>query len=395
MSKATPNDASASAAGYLYQCRYALLAGLRAIQDAPELELSIEKFDDVAFESAGDPVELIQTKHHVQHAGALSDASSDLWRTLLIWCKRVAADIEAPFRTTFVILTTAAAPPDSAASYLRVSGRNEAEADKLLLATAQSSKNVAHAEAYGAYKGLPQELRLSLLKAIRIIDRAPNILDVRDDIASEVYHAAPRGQVDSLVERLEGWWFNVVISALVGKGPSTIPVLAIDQRVDELREAFKREALPVDFKLTTPPPEVVAELDARPFVQQLRKIAVGRARVEYAIRDYYRASEQRSRWAREDLLLDGEIAAYEQELVEAWQPRHAANLDVLTPACTPARKMALGQQLFAWVEQEANFPLRGVRDRFLTHGSFQILSNRFVVGWHPEFKNDDPENDKG
>jgi hypothetical protein len=78
-----------------------------------------------------------------------------------------------------------------------------------------------------------------------------------------------------------------------------------------------------------------------------------------------RASEQRSRWAREDLLLDGELASYEQTLVEAWQPRHAAALDELTPSCPPNKKIALGQAVFKWVEQDASFPLRSVRERFL------------------------------
>jgi hypothetical protein len=237
-----------------------------------------------------------------------------------------------------------------------------------------------------------------LLKAVFILDSSPNIIDVQDEIARELYHAAGRAHVRQLVERLEGWWFTLVIKALSEARPGTIPVLAIDQRVDELREEFKRTALPVDFKTTDPPPAVVAELDRRPFVRQLRKIEIGPARVEYAIRDYYRASEQRSRWAREDLLVDGELEAYEQELMEAWQPRHAVMPDELTPTCPPTRRVELGQRLFKWVEQEANFPLRSVRDRFLTHGSYHILANRYVVGWHPDFKadaDDRPADGKG
>ena len=134
----------------------------------------------------------------------------------------------------------------------------------------------------------------------------------------------------------------------------------------------------------------MAELDARPFVQQLRRIKIGSTRIEYAIRDYYRASEQRSRWAREDLLLDGELKSYEQTLVEAWEPRHAAALDELTLGCPPEIKVTLGQAVFKWVEHDASFPLRSVRERFLTHGSYHILSNRFAVGWHPDFKSDAP-----
>ncbi len=56
------HEASASAAGYLFQCRYALYAGLRAIPNAPQLEISIEKFDDVGFEVQGEPTELIQNE---------------------------------------------------------------------------------------------------------------------------------------------------------------------------------------------------------------------------------------------------------------------------------------------------------------------------------------------
>jgi hypothetical protein len=384
------HEASASATGYLFQCRYALLAGLRAIPDAPELEISIEKLDDVAFESGGEPRQLIQTKHHIAKIGNLTDASIDLWKTLLIWSKRAAADVDSLFRVRFVLLTTALAPDGSAASFMRVHDRDEAKADALLVRSARRSRSQENAPAYAAYTSLPDEVRISLLRAVTIADGSPNIIDAHAEIVRVLYHAAGREQVEHLVERLEGWWFGTVIKALSASSPTSIPVLAIDQRVDDLREEFKRDALPIDFKASKPPPAVIAELDGRPFVQQLRRIEIGLARVEYAIRDYYRASEQRSRWAREDLLLDGELASYEQTLVEAWEPRHAAALEGLTQCCPPEMKVALGQSVFKWAEQDASFPLRSVRERFITHGSYHILSNRFAVGWHPDFKSDVP-----
>ena len=50
--------------------------------------------------------------------------------------------------------------------------------------------------------------------------------------------------------------------------------------------------------------------------------------------------------------------------------------------------------MFKWVEQDASFPLRSVRERFLTHGSYHILSKQFAVGWHPDFKSDAPTPDE-
>jgi hypothetical protein len=96
-----------------------------------------------------------------------------------------------------------------------------------------------------------------------------------------------------------------------------------------------------------------------------------------------------------DRLVDGELENYEQELVEAWQPRFASIQEELTPACPPEKRIMLGQILFKWVEQEANFPLRSVREKFLTHGSYHILSNRYVVGWHPDFKLNDDDGTSG
>lgn len=392
------HEASASATGYLYQCRIALLMALKAIPVNVNQEVSVERFDDVAFDHAGTPSELVQTKHHVQKSGSLTDTSSDLWKTLLIWLKAVKADAQLPFRMRFLLMTTGSAPDCSACSYLRaIAGeRNEAESDKLLLDVAATSKNVDHTEAYEIYRGLSQEVRLSLLRSVTVLDNAPNIIDVIDEIHQVLYMAAPKNQVANFVERLEGWWFARVIEGLVNK--KSIPLLALDQRIDELREDFRRDALPVDVKGSVPSPEVIAELDKRPFVQQLRRIKIGTPRIELAIRDYYRAFEQRSRWTRQELLVDGELERYEEDLKEAWEPRFLTLLDSLPKPCAPEMKISGGQKIFQWVEQDADFPLRSVRERFLTHGSFQMLANRNVVGWHPDFKEpeniDDPEKDE-
>src|SRR5271155_2496749 len=182
--KKNGHEASASAVGYLYQCRIALLKGLQAIQVNSNLSISVERFDDVAFDQNGTPSELIQTKHHIGKSGNLTDSSSDLWKTLLIWSKLVKADVEVPFRTKFFLMTTGTASPTSAASYLRpVEGeRDELKADAILLAIAQTSKSEGNKTAYASYIALSQEARLSLLRAVLVLDNAPNIIDVLEDI---------------------------------------------------------------------------------------------------------------------------------------------------------------------------------------------------------------------
>ena len=56
------HNAAGQMNGYLYQIRYAL--NLLMESDEPNYQISIEKFDDVAFDDNGTPKELIQLKHH-------------------------------------------------------------------------------------------------------------------------------------------------------------------------------------------------------------------------------------------------------------------------------------------------------------------------------------------
>ncbi|EPF0240898.1 MULTISPECIES: ABC-three component system protein [Enterobacteriaceae] len=382
------HEASASATGYLYQCRYALLMGLEATLDTPELKISIEKFDDIAFEVGSKPIQLIQTKHHKNRTGNLTDSSADLWKTLLIWAKQITAGDGNTFRTRYLLITTGKAPANSASSLLRTRNRNEVKADTLLLKVASTSTNQALKEAFSAYQALPEVVRLNLLRSLYVLDNSPSITDVREDIHRQLHRAVGREQIEIFAERLEGWWFDQVIRMLSGLSPESISVLSIEARIDELREDFRRASLPVDYRAFSPPQDVIAQLDSRPFVHQLRKIKIGEPRIEFAIRDYYRASEQRSRWAREELLVGGELNSFEQELIEAWQPRFAAQADELTLESDESEKIKTGKNLFAWVEQEACFSLRNVRDRFLTHGSYHILANRYAVGWHPDYMQD-------
>ncbi len=47
--------------------------------------MSLETLDDLSFESHGDPVAVLQTKHSVLSGSGLGDPSPDLWKTLRVW----------------------------------------------------------------------------------------------------------------------------------------------------------------------------------------------------------------------------------------------------------------------------------------------------------------------
>ena len=105
-----PYSATGSVLGYLYQVRLALLLFLQRFRGDRQTDISIERYDDIAFEKQGSAVDLLQTKHHINAAGNLSDSSEDLWRTLRVWCSMVGSGwIQLP-GTNFILITTACAP---------------------------------------------------------------------------------------------------------------------------------------------------------------------------------------------------------------------------------------------------------------------------------------------
>lgn len=82
---------------------------------------------------------LLQTKHHRNSEASLSNASGDLWKTLRVWFEGH-ANKHIPAGTALCLLTTSAAPKDSAAWFLRKEDRDVVQALSILESTAQSSK---------------------------------------------------------------------------------------------------------------------------------------------------------------------------------------------------------------------------------------------------------------
>ncbi|ATC32183.1 hypothetical protein CA606_07345 [Caulobacter vibrioides] len=395
MAKSPTNfSAAPSAAGYLYQARLALALCLKYVNVDAGVEVGIERLDDVSFEANGTALELLQAKHHIDRVASLTDKSVDLWKTLRVWSEAVAKDPTLPARTRLALVTTGSAPAGSAASMLRPAAtypagkaRDPKAATALLEAVAESGGNQELKASYEAFLALGATMRISLLSSIEILDNQPLLTDLEASIENDLRMIAPRGQAAVARERLEGWWWSRACKALIANPPEAISVLEIEAKLDDIRDGLKRDALVADQEHADPPAGEIAEYEGRPFVRQLKVVGVGGNRIEYAKRDYYRAFTQRSKWVREHLVFDGEIAKYELTLIEEWQPRFQQMRDKIGDGeVSDAVRRQAGQELYGWVETDARFPFRTVSQRFLTVGSFHILANDMRVGWHPDFE---------
>jgi hypothetical protein len=386
MTKSTDkHNAASSLLGYLYQCRQALLLAVEETRSAPGLSISIERFDDVSFEQDGIPLAAIQTKHHTK-AGNLTNSSVDLWKTLRIWADQVRADAQLPFERRFVIVTTGTAPAGSIAASLRAGTAKEvrAAALKTLQSVAATSKNKETVDGRDAFSALSSESQSNLVSAIYIFDNAPDITNSRSEIEDRLRFAAPATHIPALVDHLEGWWFASIIRCLTGAEALGISLLALRQKIDELATAFRQGDLLLSPETEAVPAPTDIASDDRLFVKQLHCVGLSARSVEGAIRDFYRATTQRSAWARENVLLDGETQRYDEGLCDRWQREHEARIEG-ADLSDDQGKLKFGREFFHWANRE-QMPFRNRHEAWLCTGSYQILADALRVGWHPEYR---------
>ncbi len=366
--------------------RFALLESLQRLRKGQDFLVAIETLDDVVFEQEGEAPELLQTKHHVNTAADLTDGSIDLWKSLRIWCEGIQAE-RIPSGTLYFLVTTVKAADGNAVHYLKPGeNRNHDTAMKCLNSIAISSTNQKNILAYKAYNGLTDDQRKDLLRNTFVVDSAPHIVDLDSEFKEMSYGFAHGRFLDSFLQQLEGWWYRRAIRHLTDVEATPISSTELDSKTKLLREQFKEESLPIDDDIMSASVDASGYQD-RIFIHQLRMIEVGNKRIVRAIRNFYRAYEQRSRWMREDLLYVGELDRYEDRLIEEWDIRFQQIRDELGEQASEDAKKTTAQTLYKWVETGSHRGIRaGVTESFIPRGSYQLLSDAQRVGWHLDFK---------
>lgn len=382
-----PNhQASEQMLGYLYQVRYALALLLE--NDNSDCQISIEKFDDVAFSKDDIPIQLIQLKHHIQHQGNLADASTDMWRTIKVWLDAISETPDILDGTNFLIITTATAPIDSAAFLLKKdSNRNPDTAYEKLKTVCFSSVNQAHQRYYDAFREAGEDTVKQLIRQIYIIDCASNIIDVEKDILKHIrYSCIPKHQ-KMIYERLEGWWFKKAIDALCCDTPVFVNQNQVRSFIVSVSQEYADDNLPIDILDIDDLQESNFSANEKIFHEQLKLICLGNHRMQLALRDYYRAFRQRASWVRNDLLYVNELGQYEQRLIDEWEHAFAAMEETLseTNNATEEEKAKEGRQLFSDIEKRDIRIRPKCQEAFIMRGSYHILANQLKIGWHVDF----------
>jgi hypothetical protein len=381
-------EASAPAAGYAMQFRYALLCAVQRLQSGDlDWQIAIEAGDDVEVIPAPGYASLHQIKLRAKGT-TLTDGSRDLWKTLRIWATRYEAAPEDLGSTQFFLVTTSTAPANSVADHLGPVGDRDIEyVVRVLDDVSMNSSSRDNAKAYEAWNSLDYESKIALLRRITVICEGPSIEDALTILKNSCALCVRRAFVSSFVSRLEGWWFQQCVGILRASNIAFITGEEFDGAFSDLRDAFLPENLPVDSDVPLLSPSVDTFADYL-FVRQIELVGVNVSRIASAVRDYMRAYTQRSRWTREGLVGLAELKDYERRLTEEWRYVFDRLRDTLPPEATEVAKTEVAKAVYQWVEEAMAPPIRNLCvERFLVRGSLHMLADRIDsgVGWHPDF----------
>jgi C-terminal domain 7 of the ABC-three component (ABC-3C) systems/Cap4, dsDNA endonuclease domain len=379
------HSAAASALGYLYQSQWPLVELLRRARDEPDSALTLELHDDVAWEEDGTPTELLQVKHHVNATGRLGDKDDDLWRTIRVWMDAHAPGD--PSGPTLTLLTTATAAGGSAAAALRPAPlRDVAEGQRLLEWAARESTAQASQDVRQRFLGLSDAERTVFVNRINVLDTAPTIGEaLEEELRRTLYLVLPKDHEQTFIDQLWGWWHRLAVALLRDKR-ATVTALDVKAKIDELRNSFAGDNLPTLVRREDIDFDVDQTYASRPFVEQLRWIALTAKLLQKAMIDYYRAYTQSALWVEDNLVALDELQTFEEDLIDEWE-RQFEFMKMKLPegADAPSQERA-GQELFRFVTENSAVRLRAYDEPFYTHGTLHGLADDGRVGWHPEFQ---------
>lgn len=379
--------------GYIYQPRFALL---KLLQLPESTSVLIEKDDDLDFVDK-DGVKTLASLKHKAIGDRLTDLSTDFWKSVRIWLARYNRDGRSEASLRFFLFTTSAV---STKSFLRHflddhhpdEGETESLSQLAMDALGKTESKLI-SEIAKEFHELNDGEKEDFLSRIIIFDGGPRIGDVPAIIKDQHMRCIRREFRDAVFERLEGWWSDVAVNLLTGKRTEPIYSYEISDKLSAFAEEYKSDNLPITFRGKAPASEIDAENDHRPFVVQLREIGIGSNRIRNAILDYYRAFEQRSVWARENLLVPSEMEEYEDRLVDEWSRYRDVVFEDLNEESADAVLLEAGKALYKWADLESgNISTLRIRERvtepYILRGGFHILANSRSlprVYWHPRF----------
>ncbi len=393
-SQDSTHSAEAAALGFYYQTFFALLTLLR--QNMDNAAIGVEQLDDVQLRTDGQTL-LFQLKHSITaQPPPLTLKSRALWRTMKAWIDVLPALTLS--ESTLHLVTVASIPSGSPITALTSMNADREylveamvdEAQSVMDARSAAAKNdkaLPHSdrvEGCKAFLELSENKRLNLLRRTLIKHDSPTIGEIETLIAEQLT-LLPEEERPSIAKRLIEWWDREIVYSLCGKRERVISRAELQHQITTIIADIEQDRLVPDFETVSQPKDYQPD---GMLTRQIRLVGGKDSDLTKAIREEWKAREQRSKWLNEKPSMATVIGQYDRVLQEHWSDRHSQMVEDCVEADDNG-KCDSGLKILRWTHEEAPHVVRPISEGwgapYYVRGSYQVLAIDLEVGWHPDY----------
>lgn len=392
----TTHAAEGSALGFLYQSFYALRSLVMLNTD--DASVMVERLDDVELKANGQTL-LYQLKHSISaNPPSITLKSRPIWRTMKVWIDALPKLALAETKLHLV-----AVGPIPAGSPLLALTRDTEDRAELAAAMTEEAKRVLQARdeatklgkkplPYGdrvdgcsAFLALSETDRLNLLRRAAIQPNSPTVAEIEKEIAGH-FRLVPPEYRAALAKRLVEWWDRQIVYSMCGERDRMISCAELQSQIMTIVADLEQDNLVPEFETLGPPD------DYQPDGMLARQIELVKGRpsdLKRAIREEWKAREQRGSWTTSNPAMRTKITTYDHVLCEHWSDRHEQMVETCTGLDADER-CAAGLELLRWTHIDAPKAVQpisfGWGAPYYVRGSYQVLAINLRVGWHPDYE---------
>lgn len=351
--------------------------------------VSLEYLDDVAVHYADGTLLLEQCKSALSH-NPISDWSDDLWKTVANWLDAVETKKVDGGSTSFQLYVTPPKPGKLSVALHTAADLKAVEAlvkevkDKLKK-KADSPKCMSHIQ---KFLDATDALRLAVVGKTTVVAADADPLEPLRELLRPT---VPEASLDVICASSIGQAKEAADKCIRRKVPALVGVAEFRKNFHAFVQQNNMAGYLPTF--TAPPTKDAAKalLTSRPvFVRQLQLIAATEEQQLRAASDLMRTSGDKVKWADQGLVFDGSFKDWEETLLR----KHNAAQSEVEDTFSEKPQEAQGRIVYSrCTGMEVPLDSRAVPGHF-THGGFNDLADRRMLGWHPEHRTLLGEEDK-
>ncbi|MEY9463916.1 hypothetical protein ABH973_004329 [Bradyrhizobium ottawaense] len=387
------HTAEAAALGFYFQTFFALET--LVAQSADDASIAVERLDDVELSADGHTL-LYQLKHSISVTPPpITVKARALWRTIKVW-----VDILPTLTlsdTTLHLVAIGEIPKDSPLQALTSLETDRSalvaamvdEAQRVIDARSEAKKSGKllpysdRVDGAEAFMGLSDTERLNLMRRALVKQNSSTIDKIEGQVADRL-KLLPVDQRPLVAKRLIEWWDRQIIYSLCGKRERAIARTELQAQIMAIVADLEQGKLFAEFETATQPKDYQPD---GMLARQIELVEGKPSDLMKAIREEWKAREQRASWISANSAMASTITEYDLILTEHWSDRHMQMCEECSKQDDSKRKEGL--KLLRWTHDEAPLSVRpiaaGWTAPYYVRGSYQVLAINLTVGWHPDF----------